>query len=308
MVQYLQILKNLLIRNAYALLLIPIYYFFIVSFYFWPLRHYYDERKYILLIFPLIFSILLTYGSTKIYRTYRKRKEFVEQTLLKETETSSSDSSAIKTLVMSFRRRARYLRRASWVTLFLTFVSIAFGLYIFTTAGNIAQGDILSQRLREELYESRFRNREALRQIQDLLNASTDNNKGIAIDEIKKIETQIEDNSRRTEEALNNFISRSGTNEQLLFFLSILSTRVGSIFLLIFLVQILLSVYRYSIRLVSYYEARADALLLYNGSDAEQLQKFVSTLAAERIEFGKSPSTPVEQATELFKSAASLRK
>jgi hypothetical protein len=100
----------------------------------------------------------------------------------------------------------------------------------------------------------------------------------------------------------------SGTNERLFFFLSALSTRVGSVLMLIFLVQILLSVYRYSVRMISYYEARADALLLYGGSDAGQLQQFVTTLSAERIEFGKSPSSPAEQAIELVKNMNELRK
>ncbi|HEX8458643.1 MAG TPA: hypothetical protein VF656_15210 [Pyrinomonadaceae bacterium] len=301
-------MKKLISGNISYILLVIIYYFVIVSFYGSPLSLYYHEGRYEFLIVPLIFSILLTYPSIKIYRYYRRRKEVVEETLVTETLAACSDSSAIKALVISLRKRARYLRRASWVTLFLTFVSVAFGLYIFTAAGDIAQRDILSHRLSEEILASRYKEREALDQIRAIVDSSIINNKPVLLDEIKRVEDQINDSSRRTEEALNNLVNRSGTNEQLLFFLSTITTRLGSVFLLIFLVQILLSVYRYSIRLVSYYEARADALLLYNGSDAEQLQTLVSTLAAERIEFGKSPSTPIEQAAELLKSAASIKK
>lgn len=301
-------MKNFILKNSYLLLLTPIYYFVITFFYTWPLLHYYNERQYSRLIFPLIFSALLAYGSIKAFRLYQKRKEHSQQALINETETLASNSSPTKALIISLRKRARNLRRASWVTLFFTFVSIAFGLYVFTTAGAITQRDTFAARLEEEQYYSKEYDRRTLDKIYKLLSESNDSNTPILLDEIKKIETQMDDNSKRLEEQLRRRQSESAPNQQLLFFLSTTATRLGSVLLLIFLVQILLSVYRYSIRLVSYYEARADALLLYDGSNAEQLQTLVAVLAAERIEFGKSPSTPVEQAAELLKSAASLRK
>ena len=252
----------------------------------------------------ILFGVIV-YVAFRVYKFQQRRLEHTEQLVNAELDASSS-SPSIKALVVSLRRRARFLRATSWITLFLSFLAIAFGLLVFTRAGEIAQRDILSQRLTEELYLSKFRNAEALGRIQQLLQSSGRDALS-ELEEIKTIRGEIERNSQRAEQALRS-IESSGSNGQLLFFLSTVSTRLGSVLILIFLVQILLSVYRYSVRLVSYYDSRADALLLYTGPDADQLQKLVSTLSAERVEFGKSPTTPAEQATELIKSVASLKK
>ncbi len=50
-------------------------------------------------------------------------------------------------------------------------------------------------------------------------------------------------------------------------------------------------------RLAADHEARADALLLmhkYSNDDADRYKKFVESLSAEKIDFGKTPSTPVD--------------
>jgi hypothetical protein len=75
-----------------------------------------------------------------------------------------------------------------------------------------------------------------------------------------------------------------------------LATRVGSVLFLLFLVQILVSLYRYNIRLASYYDARADALQLSRGSDGEEFARLVFVLSPDHVEFGRSRSPTAELA------------
>jgi hypothetical protein len=65
---------------------------------------------------------------------------------------------------------------------------------------------------------------------------------------------------------------------------SILTTRIGAVALLIFLVQILTSIFRYQIRLAAFFDARADALAAVTGTGGlEEVERLVKLLDATRI-------------------------
>ena len=74
--------------------------------------------------------------------------------------------------------------------------------------------------------------------------------------------------------------------------------------LLLFLVQILVTLYRYNIRLASYYDARADALQLANGSSREEFFKLVFAISPENLEFGRS-RFPTSEFAKYFKDFTS---
>ena len=101
--------------------------------------------------------------------------------------------------------------------------------------------------------------------------------------------------------ALNAYLS---TSEALRETIASLATRVGAVFLLLFLVQILVSLYRYNIRLASYYDARADALQLSNRSEGEEFAKLVLVLSPENLEFGRS-RYPTSEIAKFLKDFAS---
>jgi len=102
--------------------------------------------------------------------------------------------------------------------------------------------------------------------------------------------------------------SQERGNIALYLLISTISTRLGSVLLLIFLVQILISVYRYSVRLQSYYNARADALLIANSTDANELQQIIAALSPEGIHFGKMPASPSEHVFNTIKETVSTAK
>jgi hypothetical protein len=79
--------------------------------------------------------------------------------------------------------------------------------------------------------------------------------------------------------------------------------RAAAVLLIIFLVQTFISIFRYTMRLAAYYQARADALKLAAGTDLaiSDFQKMTAVLSPETYDFGRSPRTPVQQAVELAK-------
>ncbi|MBO6521655.1 MAG: hypothetical protein JJ900_14805 [Rhodospirillales bacterium] len=83
--------------------------------------------------------------------------------------------------------------------------------------------------------------------------------------------------------------------------LSSLGTRAALIVLLLFLVQILVTLYRYNMRLASFYDARIDALKLAGSTNVKVLGELVSHLSPEQLDFGKTPATVTEQAFEFAK-------
>jgi hypothetical protein len=75
--------------------------------------------------------------------------------------------------------------------------------------------------------------------------------------------------------------------------------RLGVIGLLVFLTQILVSLYRYNVRLIVFYSALRDALLLC-GDDLEKLQDYLKALFPANLDFGQEPSHPLQNLVGLF--------
>ena len=80
---------------------------------------------------------------------------------------------------------------------------------------------------------------------------------------------------------------------------STLSTRIGAMLLIIFLVQILVNLYRYSTRLASFYEGRADALEIAPSPSAAGFTELIHAISPDNLDFGKTPASPAEHAVTL---------
>lgn len=80
--------------------------------------------------------------------------------------------------------------------------------------------------------------------------------------------------------------------------LSSLSTRIGSVLLIIFLVQILAGLYRYSARMAGYYESRMDVASL--ADDLSQPDKLALLSKAPPVDFGNVPAAPTSDVKEMF--------
>lgn len=81
-----------------------------------------------------------------------------------------------------------------------------------------------------------------------------------------------------------------------------ISARLGTIVILIFMVQVLTNLYRYHARLSTFYHGRAKALQLISPTRELTLYDALKLTAAEHLDFGKSEKPPSQQALDLAKS------
>lgn len=70
-------------------------------------------------------------------------------------------------------------------------------------------------------------------------------------------------------------------------------TRFGVLFVVIYLVQILVGIYRFSMRQAEFYESRANAMLLA-AKEGNEIGTWKDDLFAKDIDFGKPPKSPSE--------------
>jgi hypothetical protein len=72
-----------------------------------------------------------------------------------------------------------------------------------------------------------------------------------------------------------------------------------------FLVAVLVPQYRYNIRMAAFYEARADSIRLAGKlqpiTRLDELEKAILAMTPS-INFGKAPSTPIDQLIQLIKA------
>ena len=88
-------------------------------------------------------------------------------------------------------------------------------------------------------------------------------------------------------------------DETLRAILSSLSTRVGAVLLIVFLVQILAGLYRYSARMAAHHESQADVLSF---GDAVKPAEAIEVLSKTHVDFGKTPVAPTSQIKEIVTS------
>jgi len=75
-------------------------------------------------------------------------------------------------------------------------------------------------------------------------------------------------------------------------------TRVGIVLIIVYLVQILMGLYRYNTRLIAYYNSRRDLLTLWDGKQ-RTLKSLDEVLSSSKIDFGREPKHPLE---DLFRA------
>lgn len=121
-------------------------------------------------------------------------------------------------------------------------------------------------------------------------------------------------NNRRTIDTLaeryydnlekNLLIGLKASNYESYNLVNIIATRFGSVIILLFLVQILLRVFRYNTRLANFYSARANALEIYlksgNKTSELPLELLAAMLSPDSIDMGLQKN-PTDQFLEIMK-------
>jgi hypothetical protein len=179
-------------------------------------------------------------------------------------------------------------------------------------------GEASSARVSQRLYEDVRQLRDEVSNLQTGMDAiiAMDGRTTEAVDTLKAMSSKLDSLTQ----GMNKLSDNSGTNpltDRSLYLT--LSTRFGSIPLLLFLVQILVTMYRHNIRLAAHYDSRADALLivvdalnLSAGVTVADWEKFVERLAIpENLDFGrpkvpKMPGPAADSTRDMFTEILSL--
>ncbi len=206
-------------------------------------------------------------------------------------------SDKLSSIILNYRKKAKSLNRRSVFLLLLIFSSLITGILIFIYAGYITAStdnyekrrilDKLDREISNIYYDYKAS------QIKNRKSASLKN-----IEDYKNIYTEL---INRIEPLLKN----DKTEVDYINFFTTLTTRLGSILILIFLVQILTKLYRYSIRLSHYYYARADALEIHHFTPQIDLAALTGMLTPDSYDIGTTKN-PTENMTEILKTAIEL--
>jgi hypothetical protein len=81
--------------------------------------------------------------------------------------------------------------------------------------------------------------------------------------------------------------------------------RFGGVAVILFLISILIPVYRYNVRLGTFYLARADTLMLCRDSEVANFGEIIKLLTPA-YEFDKEPTTPFDSVSTLVKDAVGM--
>jgi hypothetical protein len=104
-----------------------------------------------------------------------------------------------------------------------------------------------------------------------------------------------------TSRSLGSALNTGGDTGRLL---SSAATRLEVVILLIFLVQILVTLYRYNMRLAAHYNAQADALELASDGARLTYKDLMGLLSPQALDFGVAPKSPLQDVAKLIKAAA----
>ena len=81
--------------------------------------------------------------------------------------------------------------------------------------------------------------------------------------------------------------------------------RFGGVTVILFLASLLTPIYRYNVRLGTFYQARADTLLLSRDTNVQNFPEMIRLLTPA-YGFEKEPTTPVESVASFMKEAGGL--
>ncbi len=189
-------------------------------------------------------------------------------------------------IISILRCRAVKLKRNSSISLFMIFITLCSGLYIFIYALQVTE---IKTFIKED---ERF---ETERLDQERSEKEVEEKK--AGDERKR----VLDRSARASGKLQSL------NETQQFVVMIVN-KVGALIILFFIVKLFVKLYRYNIVLSGYYDSRADILQIANKYKIKDLNTLAAFISPEKIDFGQTPQLPIEQATLLVKEVSSALK
>ncbi len=197
-------------------------------------------------------------------------------------------------LVKECHERVRRLSIFSRFILFAIIASVISGIFVFYDAESRSQANSRLGQLQALRYDYDYR-LDADRFFREL-RRNPDTNK--LKEELKK---EVDGIIKNWDEKINEEIKAITDTPSQEIIVSTITTRVGIIFLLIFLIQILVSLYRYNTKLLAFYNGQADLLSMLPVSESLDFEKLSKITSTESLDFVKREKAPADYALELAK-------
>lgn len=250
---------------------------------------------------PPTFTIWAPLFSVWLLITYIRH--IIDADVPKEFYLNNPHQDALDSVVRQLRRRAKLIRLSSHIVLGIAIFSALAGAYFFTMADQRASSSMIYELEARDLYAQSL-----VSDIRDLEKKLLDP----AISSEKK--EYISRNLNYSKNDLESFTastrsiasgSSSGSDSDIRYLVTLIASKVGAVVLLLFLVRIFVHLYRYLLRLSAFYDARADCLQASSSDSAADLIEYLKFFSSDKLDFGKSPDSPVDQAIELSKDIIS---
>jgi predicted PurR-regulated permease PerM len=210
----------------------------------------------------------------------------------------------VQSLIDKLRERAHRLRIGAALTFALILLALAGGLFLFVYAGQISLRESASF---DTLYRFNSDLSESLDRL-DYLYVAFGQSDRPSLDSVERaaLMSDIRDLKNAAESLPKQITDEETPPVQTV--ISTIVTRIGSVLLLVFLVQILVTLFKYNIRLAGYYDSRADALELLDDGNGPDLERIAAIFASESLDFGKAPPSPAQHAIDLAREIISSTK
>lgn len=267
---------------------------------------------------------------------------------MSEAEKLTHDDEMPTVITKVFRERARRLRISALTNLVMVISLLIVGIGVFVFAGTLASKEseqVIAKDKRARLEFVKLERSKLNYELDDLnrtigvteerLTSETEGSVGTGragqgpvyrsiADRLRSLQSdreglrvRIKDLEQQEATISEDIVKGTSTHQnifdqnQLSVLISAIATRVGAIVLLLFLIKILVPLYRYNVKLASYYDARADALqmgLLEGRYTLQSFETLAVILTPAKIDFTASPDSPADQAIELAKHVVANKK
>jgi hypothetical protein len=265
-------------------------------------QDYYEPFELRTIIPGIVAGVAVWIAITGVIALFRSGLENDHEDVLKTTSTNP----IVTSIVRQMRARSRSLRTTARVTLFLLIGVLIGGAALFTFADSLARSSIQNT----ALFAARDQAEKVSDEIMDVVtkrfqtNALPTNAVSAASSltymyksELKmKLQDEISTTLESSADRLSDRYAQQKTNYLMV---STLSTRIGTILLYLFLVQILVALYRYNIRLAAFYDGRADTLQLVSLDTTNgAIEPVMRIVCPDAVDFGSTPRPLTEKAVE----------
>jgi hypothetical protein len=186
------------------------------------------------------------------------------------------------------------------MVLWLILGTLGAGIYVFATADQLSRSPVTSVADRLEDYgESVGR---AIIAVENIASDSSESAVYNAVTNLRLTLTVQENIIKSAQDVISSRADEVTASMTV----STLSTRVGIVLMILFLVQILVTMYRYNSRLAAHLEGRAVALQLASLQQNQQWQisELIALFSGDSVDFGKLPPTAIQSFADVVKHTA----